>query len=51
MLKKLTPTLSMVALLLLSACATKPQSDVDTPEYHYNAGMRAIDNNDYQQAV
>ena len=51
MLKKLTPTLSMVALLLLSACATKPQSDVDTPEYHYKAGMRAIDNNDYQQAV
>ena len=51
MLKKLTPTLSMMALLLLSACATKPQSDVDTPEYHYKAGMRAIDNNDYQQAV
>ena len=27
------------------------QSDVDTPEYHYKAGMRAIDNNDYQQAM
>ena len=51
MLKKLTPTLSMMALILLSACATKPQSDVDTPEYHYKAGMRAIDNNDYQQAI
>ena len=51
MLRKLTPTLSILALLLMSACATKPQSDVDTPEYHYKAGMRAIENEDYQQAI
>lgn len=39
------------SLMFLSACATKPQSDVDTPEYHYKAGMRAIENNDYPQAI
>lgn len=43
--------LPIFALLLITGCATKPQSDVDTPEYHYRAGMRAIDNEDYQQAV
>lgn len=43
--------LPIFALLLIAGCATKPQSDVDTPEYHYRAGMRAIDNEDYQQAV
>jgi tetratricopeptide (TPR) repeat protein len=41
----------LILLALISGCATKPQSDVDTPEYHYRAGMRAVDNGDYQQAI
>ena len=39
------------ALLLLASCATKPESDMDTPEYHYKAGMRSIENGDFQQAL
>ena len=31
------------ALLLIAGCATKPQSDVDTPEYHFRSGMRSVD--------
>ena len=34
---------AFTALFLLGGCATKPQSDVDTPEYHFRAGMRAVD--------
>lgn len=41
----------MVLLALVTSCATKPQSDMDTPEYHFKAGMRAVDNGDYQQAL
>jgi len=51
MLKKQLSLISIFALMLLVACATKPESDVDTPEYHFKAGMRAIDNGDYQQAI
>jgi tetratricopeptide (TPR) repeat protein len=51
MLKKHGSLISVFVLLLLVACATKPESDVDTPEYHFKAGMRAIDNSDYQQAI
>jgi len=51
MLRKYLPTTSITALMLLASCATKPESDVDTPEYHYKAGMRAVDNKDYQQAI
>ncbi len=40
-----------LALLLVVSCATKPQSNVDTPEYHFKAGMRAIENENYQQAI
>ena len=43
--------LDLVCRLLLVSCATKPQSDVDTPEYHFKAGMRAIENEDYQQSI
>ena len=50
-LKKQLSLISIFALMLLVACATKPESDVDTPEYHFKAGMRAIDNGDYQQAI
>jgi len=38
-------------LFLISGCATKPESDVDTPEYHFKAGMRAVENEDYRQAL
>ncbi len=51
MLKKYASRLSLFALILFAACSTKPQSDVDTPEYHFKAGMRAIDNEDFQQAI
>ena len=51
MLKKNQLLLALVPLLFLASCATKPESDMDTPEYHYKAGMRAIENEDYQQAI
>ena len=51
MLKKNQLLLAFIPLLFLASCATKPESDMDTPEYHYKAGMRAIDNEDYQQAI
>ena len=51
MFKIYAPHISFLTLLLLLSCATKPQSDVDTPEYHFKAGMRAIDNEDYQQSI
>jgi len=51
MLKKYGSLISVFILLFLVTCATKPESDVDTPEYHFKAGMRAIDNSDYQQAI
>ena len=51
MLKKYLSHVSILSLVFLAACATKPESDVDTPEYHYKAGMRAVENMDYQQAI
>ena len=51
MLKKYLKNTPILSLLFLAACATKPESDMDTPEYHYKAGMRAIENGDYQQAI
>ena len=51
MLKKNQLLLAFIPLLFLASCATKPESDMDTPEYHYKAGMRAIENEDYQQAI
>ena len=51
MLKKHRSLLSVFTLLLLASCATPPESDMDTPEYHFKAGMRAIENGDYQQAI
>lgn len=51
MRKHLISTLPILSLLILAACATKPKSDVDTPEYHFKAGMRAIENGDYGQAL
>ena len=51
MLKKYGSLFSIIMLIFLSSCSTKPESDVDTPEYHFKAGMRAVDNGDYQQAL
>ena len=51
MLKKNQLLLAFVPLLFLASCATKPESDMDTPEYHYKSGMRAIEYEDYQQAI
>ena len=51
MLKIFKTHAPLLILLFLAACATKPASDVDTPEYHYKAGMRAIENEDFQQAI
>lgn len=51
MIKKNQLLLAFIPLLFLASCATKPESDMDTPEYHYKAGMRAIENEDYQQAI
>ena len=42
---------AFTALLLVGGCATKPQSDVDTPEYHFRAGMRAVDSGNYDAAL
>jgi len=42
---------AFTALLILGGCATKPQSDVDTPEYHFRAGMRAVDSGNYDAAL
>lgn len=51
-MKRFSPFLYPLSLiLLLSACAQKPMSDVDTPEYHFRAGMRAVDNGEYPAAL
>ena len=42
---------AFTAFLLIGGCATKPQSDVDTPEYHFRAGMRAVDSGNYDAAL
>ena len=39
------------AILLIAGCATKPQSDVDTPEYHFRSGMRSVDTGNYNAAL
>ena len=44
-------TLFILLLAVFFGCSQKPQSDVDTPAYHYSAGMRAIDNGDYNSAL
>lgn len=40
-----------IGLLLLSGCSQKPKSDVDTPEYHFKAGMHAVETGNYQDAL
>ena len=53
-MKKLTAAAIIVpTLLIITGCGPKAtsQSDVDTPEYHYRAGMRYLENEDYQSAI
>ena len=38
-------------LILVSACAVKPSSDMDSPEYHHKAGMRHIEMGEYQKSL
>ena len=40
-----------LAILLLAGCSQKPQSDVDTPENHFKAGMRAVETGEYNAAL
>ena len=51
---KLFKSLQYVALifmLMISACAVKPSSDMDSPVYHHKAGMRHLDMAEYQSAI
>ena len=36
---------------MISACAVKPSSDMDSPDYHHKAGMRHLDMGEYDSAV
>jgi len=40
-----------LAIFLLVGCSQKPQSEVDTPEYHFKAGMRAVETGEYNAAL
>ena len=42
---------AIYTLLFFTGCATKPQSDVDTPEYHFRSGMRSVDTGNYDAAL
>lgn len=53
-MKKLTVAALVVpTLLFIAGCGPKAtsQSDVDSPEYHYKAGMRYLENEDYESAI
>ena len=43
--------LAMEMVLIMSACAVKPSSDMDSPAYHHKAGMRHLDMGEHQSAV
>ena len=43
--------LVFTSLLFLYACAVKPQSDLDNPEYHHKAGMRHIESGKFQESL
>jgi len=42
---------TLLFLLFISACAVKPNSDMDSPEYHTKAGMRHIELGEYQSSL
>ena len=53
-MKKLTVAALVVpTLLFIAGCGPKAtsQSDVDSPEYHYKAGMRYLESEDYESAI
>ena len=41
----------LLSLLFFSACALKPVSDMDNPDYHYKAGMRHIETEKYKASL
>lgn len=41
----------LLFVLFMAACSQKPQSDVDTPQYHYRAGMRLVEKGEYTSAL
>ncbi|MBF88901.1 MAG: hypothetical protein CMG75_04430 [Candidatus Marinimicrobia bacterium] len=51
--KRLSLLFLFPVLIFITACGPKAtsQSDVDTPEYHYRAGIRYLDNEDFQSAI
>ncbi|MFQ6673405.1 MAG: S-layer homology domain-containing protein [Fidelibacterota bacterium] len=53
MKKAVSVALMIPLLLVFYNCGPKvtAQSDVDTPEYHYRAGLRYIDDEDYSAAL
>ena len=38
-------------ILYLPACAVKPASELDNPEYHHKAGMRHVEMRQYEEAL
>ena len=42
---------SALAIFIIAGCSQKPQSDVDTPEYHFKAGIRAVESGNYNAAL
>ncbi len=49
---KLNSLFSYIIFLgLFIGCSQKPQSDVDTPGYHFNAGMRSIEQAEFSNAI
>lgn len=47
----LVQQISLVSFLFFSACALKPVSDMDNPDYHHKAGMRHIDMGEYELSL
>ena len=43
--------ISIGLVLYFSACALKPVSDMDNPEYHHKAGMRHIEMGEYELSL
>jgi len=42
---------AIIILFYISACAVKPASDLDSPEYHHKAGMRHVEMGQYNDAL
>ncbi len=41
----------ILVIMFISACAVKPKSEMDSPEYHHKAGMRHIEMGEYQKSL